>query len=72
MNINKIFKMIALLLIIIVSEVYSENEIIHINQEVRLKPLSDNVWIHTSDIKMPQWGKVSANGLAIITDNWKW
>ena len=37
-----------------------------ISPDLRLKPLAENVWIHVSDIPMPPWGKVSANGLAAI------
>jgi len=66
----KTIRIITLLfLLTVITEIYSEsNQIIHINSDIRLKPLTENVWVHVSDIVMTKWGKVSANGMAIITD----
>ncbi|MGL1894201.1 MAG: subclass B1 metallo-beta-lactamase [Spirochaetaceae bacterium] len=68
-RVNKI-GLICLLNIIVISDAYSENnQTIHISSEVKLNSISDNVWIYISDIKLEKWGKVSANGMAIITNN---
>ncbi len=71
MNRTKIIRITILLFFIItITEVFSENsQIIHINRDVRLKSISENVWVHISDMDMPKWGKVSANGMVVITDN---
>ncbi len=67
---GKKIKIITLLfLVITITEAYAEdNQIIHISQDVRLKPLTENVWMHITDTDMPPWGKVSANGMAVLTD----
>ena len=62
--------MILLFFIISIVEVFSEDsQIVHINRDIRLKSIAENVWVHISDIDMPKWGRVSANGMAVITDN---
>jgi len=67
---RKIRKVIILLFFLIsITKIYSDNgQIIKINQTIRLKPLAENIWMHISDINIPKWGFVSANGMAIITD----
>ncbi|MBN2628369.1 MAG: subclass B1 metallo-beta-lactamase [Spirochaetales bacterium] len=41
---------------------------VRIAEDLHLRPLSENVWIHISDLDTSQWGPVSANGLALVTD----
>jgi metallo-beta-lactamase class B len=69
-EIEMIKKIIILLFFIIATtEVYAGNDqIIHIEEDLKLKLLTKNVWIHISKINMEKWGTVSANGMAIITN----
>lgn len=61
---------VVFIFIIVTLSMCSRNQhIIEIDRDIRLKPLTDNVWIHVSDIEMPQWGKVSANGLVAYSEN---
>lgn len=45
-----------------------KSQVITIDQDLQLKNVSENVWIHISYKDFPQWGKVSANGMVVYTD----
>jgi len=60
-----------LTLVFIMSLTYAcskKSQTINITPDIQLKPLAENVWTHISDIEMPKWGKVSANGMVVLTD----
>lgn len=68
---SKTSRIILLLYLIIVVESLTalNSQVIRVSQNVRLKPIGENVWIHVSDMEFPKWGKVSANGLVVLDDN---
>lgn len=55
--------------VLISGHIIAQTYPISITSELGLKPLSNNLWIHTSTTDRPHWGPVPANGLALITDN---
>jgi len=61
---------LALLILILApfssASIYAQSVRTEISTDLCLKKISENVWIHESTIEIPQWGKVSANGLAIL------
>jgi len=46
-----------------------EGDLIHITNDLYLEEIADNIWVHVSFTDFPAWGRISANGLAILTDN---
>lgn len=61
---------IALLSIFIVSNIYGAGiKSIKISENLIIKKIDENVWIHTSYKHFNNWGKVPANGLVIIDSN---
>ena len=42
---------------------------IPIAEDLYLKEIGLNVWIHVSAEEVPPWGKISANGLAVLAGN---
>lgn len=50
------------------SPLYSQIVEIKGRQDLYLKELAPRVWIHVSSIDIPLWGPVSANGLALVSD----
>lgn len=68
-RLKKIRIILLLFFIIFIEEVFTEDsQIIQINRDIRLKAITENIWLHISDINMPEWGRISANGMAVITD----
>jgi metallo-beta-lactamase class B len=57
---------ILIFLIVTLPEFSQSSDDIRLSQDLRLHRVSDNVWIHISDIVMKPWGKVDANGLAVL------
>lgn len=57
------------LYLILCTQLYADNnQTIRISHDLRLKALTENVWIHKSDVHIEPWGRVSANGMVIVTD----
>lgn len=67
---SKLNRIIASIVLMFISAAaYSEsNELIQVSDDITLKPLAGNVWIHTSYTVLAEWGKVPANGMIVITD----
>ena len=54
---------------IITCEKQEENKRIKISDDIELIKLSKKVYVHTSTMEVPHWGKVDANGLIFVDGN---
>jgi len=63
---SKLFTLFLLLLFPAAGILAQTGPPVKISPDLRLKSLTENVWIHVSDIPMPPGGTVSANGLAVM------
>lgn len=55
--------------IVTINNISAENRpVITIDNDLQLRTISENVWIHISHIDLPKWGKVAANGMVVYTD----
>jgi metallo-beta-lactamase class B len=50
-------------------EVSKFGEIIIISDDIQLQKIEENVWIHTTYVNYPKWGKIPANGVLITDDS---
>jgi len=60
---------LILLLSILPHSLIAEDGDFSINQDISIAELSENVWLHTSYIEIPPWGRIGANGLILISDD---
>ena len=58
-----------LLLLLVISPVCQAQDVIRISDDLELVRISDNAYIHVSRSDLPDYGRVSANGLIFIEGN---
>ena len=58
--------MIAVILFLIPRFSRAENEKLVLSEDLHLLRLSEQVWMHTSFIDYPGYGRISANGLVVV------
>ena len=61
--------LLILCLIMFSTKIICENNQISISNDIVIEQLNTNVWIHTSFVEFPKWGRISANGLIVKDKN---
>jgi len=50
------------------TEVDQREEVIHVADDVTVRPLASGVWVYTTYFDVPEHGRVGANGLVVVND----
>jgi hypothetical protein len=50
------------------ARVAPERESIHVSDDITLQPVIPGVWVHTTYVDDPNYGRIGANGLVIVSD----
>jgi len=61
--------LVTSLLVLVACYAATAPDTIEISRDIRLQRLTGNVWVHTTYTELPDYGRVPANGLAVVDAN---